>query len=297
MSTYENLDTFKTRVAAFSIKLARALAKLPNHEAPWFGKDTSGALVVDPVHLFTAIATESDRLDPSIRIYPLTVPLARLVSFPGTTQRGKFTITQGRPLPTVIAREIQNSSSFEIIDGEAYVAWARKLEFTAINVIAIPCTIGEGRILRVRLNVNRGHKLEGKSLVAEIADALKASPELLARLTSDIGAPGHLTQRDAALHVFALGSAASVNRALAIVMGSTKSVHKPEEIVAALATFRSVKRSAKGSDRSKLVSALIAHKRAIDEALARKLNVDVAELDSAIARLPADERQRPPSRP
>lgn len=289
MGLFEPLPSFSARIAAISPQLAQALTKMAafnNENAPWFRKSVDGTLVVDPIHLFTAIATGSDHLDPALKLEAQPIPFTQLVSFPGAKVRGKFTLTLGRPFPTVIARRGQGDAQFEIIDGEAYVAWARKLELPTANVIVLPCTVGEGRILRVRLNVNRGYQLKGRSLVAELVDALRASPALLERLTSGPKTPGHLTQRDAALHVFALGSAASVNRALAIVMGGTTSVQGPDEVQNALATFRSVKMAARGRDQFKMLRALIAHKRAIDDALARQLSVDVAELDWALARFP-----------
>lgn len=292
MSLFETVPHFSARIAALSPQLSQAIATLVNttkENIPWIRKSADGGLVIDPLHLFTAIATGADYLDPSLKLEARPIPLTQLVSFQRTKARGKFTLTPGRPLPTVIARGDEDDAQLQIIDGEAFVDWARKLELKTVNVIVLPCTEGEGRILRVRLNVNRGTKLQGGSLVAEIVEALKASPDLLSRLTSDTKAPEHLTQRDAAERVFALGSAASVNRALAIVTGTTSSVQKPDEFVAALTTFRVLKRASRGRDHNKLLDALIAHKRAVDEALARQLDVDVTELDRALSEASSTE--------
>ncbi len=289
-----NIGDFSARIVALNPSLSTAIGKLKNHDAPWFVKDPSGTWQVDPLHLFTAIATGSDLLDPTLKIDAKPTPISKLISSPGVVPRGKFTLTPGRPFPTVVARPVESGAAQEIIDGEAYVAYARKFEAHAVKVISIPCTEVEARILRVRLNVNRGQDLKGKSLVASIAAALEASPELLARLESSTKDKHHITQRDCAIRLFAAGSSSTINRALKLLKSkseSTKAVKQPDEIEAIRSTFHSLKMASKRRDGFSLMSALIAHKRAIDDALAEQLRVDVADLDVTLSKFPPAGRR------
>ncbi len=285
MSLYEELSFFGARIAALSPQLAKALGNLTDYRAHWFSTDSASTVLIDPLHFFTAVASQSVELAPALRVEPNQIPLARISSSRGAVVRTEFMLKQGQGKPIVITRLSENGSH-EIIDGESFVAWARESELTDVNVIALPCTAVEALILRVRLNGGPRRSLGGAGLVTTIVEVLKASPALVARLTSDPKAPGHLTQREAARLVFCLTSASSVNRALEI-LGYKSTAPKPvNEFGSARTTFRSVTKAAAKRDEREVLAALIAHKREVDQLLAKKLGVAVEGLETVLVKMP-----------
>jgi hypothetical protein len=285
MSFYEALPVFSARIAALSPELANAIGNLNDYRAPWFSTDSVGTVLIDPLHFFTALATRSDEVAPALQIEPQPTPLAQLVSSPKAKVRANYIPRPGQTKPVVIARLIK-SGQYEIIDGEAFVAWGRVSALTDVNVIVLPCTPGEGLILRVRLNAGPHRSLGGPGLVETLVQALKASPALLARLTSDTKAVDHITQREAATAVFCLGSASSVNRALEDLGYKAKTPKPVNEFGPVRATFRSVTEAAGKRDDRKVLAALIAHKREVDQLLAKRLRIDVGHLESELAKIP-----------
>lgn len=287
MSLHEELHIFSARIATLSPRLANAIGNLNDYSAPWFSTDPAGTVLIDPLHFFTAVASGLVGLSPTLRIEPQSTPLAQLVSSPGAVVRTKFVLKPGKAKPVIITRML-DECRHEIIDGEAYVAWARNSNLTDVNVIALPCTPGEGLILRVRLNAGPRRSLGGPGLVATLVEALKATPALLARLTSDTKAVDHITQREAATAVFCLGSASSVNRALEDLGYKAKTPKPVNEFGPARATFRRVTEAAGKRDDRKVLAALIAHKREVDALLAKKLGVPISGLETTVANMPQD---------
>lgn len=284
MSLHEDLSLSSARVAALSPELAKAIGSQTDHRSPWFSTDSAGVVLIDPLHFFTAVATRSEEVAPALRIEYQSTPLAQLVSSPGAKVRADYVPKPGVNKPVVIAR-LSESGLHEIIDGEAYAAWARETNLTDVNVITLPCTAVEALILRVRLNAGPHRPLGGAGLVTTIVEVLKASPTLVARMTSDPKAVNHITQREAAKSVFCLGSSSSVNRALEVLGYKSKAPKPVNEFGSARTTFRSVTKVAAQRDERQVVSALIAHKREVDVLLATKLKVPVERLETTLAQM------------
>ena len=293
MSFLESIAFFSDRLVQFSPELAEAVSSPSLAPAAWHSCTPDGLRQIDPIHFFMSIATASADAPLDIYVKAHKVPISRLVSAPDSVRRSVFVRAPGLELPMVIARGVvENDALLEIIDGESFMDWARSVGLAEVNVRAIPCTVAEAHILRVRLNTNRGRPLVGAGLVKSIVAALTSNPDLLARLTSNPKDEQHVTQRDVARQLFCLRSAASVNRALAILSGKSVGKKRDIEMDMALRTFRSMTQAAGRRDQRAVVDALIAHKRAIDTLLAQKLGVKVESLDSTLAVL-----KTPPSEP